>query len=395
MPDTTRHPVARRLQPFGTTIFAEMTRLAQEHQAVNLGQGFPDFEGPDWVKEAAARALRDEHNQYAPPGGVPALTQALARRWRSITGQERDAASEITITAGCTEALAAAILGLVNHDEEVVLLEPFYDSYRAAVAMAGATPRFVTLRWPDFRLDEEALRRAFTPRTRAILLNTPHNPTGRVFTCEELHLVADLCIEHDVIAIVDEVYEELIYDDTPFTRLATLPGMAERTLSLSSLGKIFNLTGWKIGWAIGPAPLMAGLRSAHQYLTFSVATPLQHAAAAALDAPGNYFTDLRRTLASRRDRLARTLREVGFETNIPEGGYFVLAHHASWPHADEPDDVAFCKRLIERAGVVAIPPSFFYAESDEGHALVRLAFCKSDAVMEQALSRLSGLTNGG
>ncbi|MGP1309766.1 MAG: aminotransferase class I/II-fold pyridoxal phosphate-dependent enzyme, partial [Phycisphaerales bacterium] len=279
---------AQRFTPFGTTIFAEMTALAQKHDAVNLGQGFPDFDGPLFVKEAAVEALTTKHNQYAPLGGVPELTETLASMWTRETDIACDARAHVTVTAGCTEAIAAALLGLVNPGDEVILFEPYYDSYRAAVAMAGGTPRFVTLKAPEFGFDRGALAAAFTKKTRLILVNTPHNPTGRVFTREELATIAELCVANDVLALTDEVYERLVFDGEHL-RLATFPGMAERTLTMSSLGKTFSLTGWKIGWAIGPEEMTRAIRAAHQFLTFAVATPLQRAAAAALASPPSYY----------------------------------------------------------------------------------------------------------
>ncbi|RMD66145.1 MAG: aminotransferase class I/II-fold pyridoxal phosphate-dependent enzyme, partial [Planctomycetota bacterium] len=260
--------VAQRLAPFGTTVFARISAQAAARGAVNLGQGFPDFDGPDFVKEAAKRAVDEGCNQYCPIQGVPELRRAIAAFFATGGPQQRlelDADEEITVTPGCTGAIAAATLGLVNPGEEVVLFEPYYDSYRACCAMAGATPRFVTLHGPDFTFDPDELRAAVTPRTRAILVNTPHNPTGRVFTREELQTIADVCLERDLIALSDEVYERLVFEGEHL-RLAALPGMRERTLTLSSLGKTFSLTGWKIGWAAGPAPLVAGVRAANQFL---------------------------------------------------------------------------------------------------------------------------------
>lgn len=388
-----RSAVADRLAPFGTTIFAEMTRLAIEHQAINLSQGFPDVDGPDWVKDAAARALREEHNQYAPPGGVPALTGAIAEHWRRETGHSLDPLRNITVTAGCTEALASAFLGLVNPGDEVVMFEPFYDSYRACCALAGARPRFVPLRPTDgaggFAFDPRELTDAFGERTRAILLNTPHNPTGKVFCAGELELIARLCIEHDAIAITDEVYEHLWFEeDAPHVRLATLEGMGERTLTLSSLGKTFSFTGWKIGWAIGAEPLSAALRRAHQFITFSIATPLQHAAAEAICHGGEFVASLREEYRSGRDLLAEALRDLGLEVYLPRGTYFLMADHTPLGFGD---DVAFCRHLAREVGVAAIPPSAFYSDPSRGASLVRFAFCKRRETLERAIERLQAL----
>lgn len=383
------HPtIAERLRPFGTSIFAEMTRLAQAHGAINLAQGFPDFDGPEHVKEAAIEAIRAGHGQYARMVGVPVLNQAISAWYQREAGLTIDPDTQITVTAGCTEAIAAALIGLVNPGEDVILFEPSYDSYRASVAMAGATPRFVTLRAPDFRFDEAELRRAFTPRTRAILVNTPHNPTGRVFSRAELGLIAELCQKHGVIALADEVYEKLVYEGT-HTRLATLPGMEDRTLTLSSLGKTFSLTGWKIGWAAGPAALSAGVRAAHQFLTFAVSTPMQHAAAAALASPPQYYEELLQGYRRKRDFLTAGLSRLGFGVRPPEGSYFVYADHSPIStRLGLGDDIAFCRYMIEKAGVAAIPPTAFYENKAEGAKLVRFAFCKKDDTLQAAVERL-------
>jgi len=403
-PSTTAPPaprIAARLAPFGTTIFTEMTRLAIQHGAVNLAQGFPDFDGPEFIKAAARRAIDEGHNQYARMFGIPALNRAIAASWKRDTGVEIDPDAHVTVTSGCTEALAAALIGLVNPGDEVILFEPFYDSYRACVAMAGAAPRFVTLRPPgaehtgpagapsQFTFDPDELRLAFTPKTRAILINTPHNPTGKVFTAPELQLIADLCSHHDVIAITDEVYERLTYEPAlPHIRLATLPGMAERTVTCSSLGKTFSLTGWKIGWTIAPPHLTAGVRAAHQFLTFATSTPFQIAAAEALTpgGPGDAATrELVQELHAARDFLAAALRSLGFKITVPAGAYFITADHTPFGYGD---DVTFCRHLTTNVGVAAIPPSAFYSEPSRGSHLVRFAFCKKRATLEEAVSRL-------
>lgn len=381
---------AERLRPFGSTIFAEITRLAMEHNAINLGQGFPDFDGPEFLKEAVTDAMDSGHNQYARSFGVPELNRAIARRFHRDSSLEVDPDVEVTVTTGCTEAIAATLLGLVNPGDEVILFQPYYDSYRACLAMAGATPRFVTLRPPGFALDEAALRAAFSAKTRAILVNTPHNPTGKTFTLDELRLIAELCREHDAIAITDEVYEQLVFTGEHI-QLASVDGMYDRTVTLSSLGKTFSMTGWKIGWAIAPPELTRGIRAAHQFLTFATATPLQHAAAAALNAPESYYESFRLEYRKRRDLLIDGLARVGFEVYPPAGTYFVLADHTSFGCAD---DVAFCKYLIEDIGVAAIPPSSFYADPEEGRRLVRFAFCKHEETLREAISRMSRLEAG-
>ena len=377
-----------RLAPFGVTIFTEMTELAREHDAINLGQGFPNWDGADFVKRAAIESLeRGGTDQYPPSPGIPELRKTLATAYGPKLGRDLDPDTEITVTCGCTEALAASLLGLVNQGDEVVLIEPFYDAYPADVSMAGGVPRFVTLRPPDFALDPDQLRAVVGPNTRAILFNNPHNPTGRVFTDAELALLAELCVEHDVIAISDEVYEEMVYE-SPHRRLATYDGMWERTLTLSSLGKTFSLTGWKVGWAIGPPHLIAGLRSAHQFLTFTTPTPVQHGAAAALTAPESFYEEMRSGYREKRDLLGKGLEEIGFEVFIPQGTYFLMARHSGFGLGD---DRAFSRHLVEHARVAAIPPSVFYATPGEGAELVRFAFCKDEETLSEALDRMRAL----
>jgi aspartate/methionine/tyrosine aminotransferase len=381
--------VADRLAAFGVTIFSEMTALALEHDAINLGQGFPNWDGADFVKEAARRSLEEGgSDQYPPSHGVPALRQAIAVRYGPLLGRSLDPATEVTVTCGCTEALAASFLGLVDPGDEVILIEPFYDAYPVFVSMTGAVPRYVTLRPPSFGLDLEELRASFSAKTKAIVVNNPHNPTGRVFTDEELTAIAALCVEYDVIAVTDEVYEEMTYEGE-HRRLATYEGMWERTLTLSSIGKTFSLTGWKLGWGIAPAALTAGLRSAHQFLTFTTPTPVQHGAVAAMAAPEGFYEDLRSGYLKKRDLLADGLEAVGFEVHRPQGTYFMMAGFDRFRFTD---DRSFCRHLVEQARVVAIPPSVFYHHPEDGSSLVRFAFCKDDALLTEALDRLSSLT---
>lgn len=380
-------PVAKRLDPFGETIFTTITALAVEHDAINLGQGFPNFDGPDFVKDAATAAMARGENQYPRSFGVGPLVEAIADRFTRDTGLPADPYAHVTVTSGCTEALASTFLGLIEPGDEVVLIEPTYDAYRPDVALAGGVARFVTLRAPDFRLEPDELRAAFSDRTRAIVVNTPHNPTGRVFTREELESVAALCREYDVIAITDEVYEHMVFDGDHVS-LATLDGMWDRTVTLSSLGKSFSLTGWKVGWAVAPEHLTAGVRAAHQFLTFTTASPLQHGAAAALLAPDSYYNDLAAAYRSRRDLLAAGLSDLGFEVFMPAGTYFMLADHTPFGFSD---DVAFVRHLIETTGVAAIPPSAFYHRPADGASLVRFAFCKDEDTLAAAIDRLSKL----
>ncbi len=387
MSSTPTTAVADRLAAFGSTIFTEISRLAIEHDAINLGQGFPNFDGPEFVKQAAVEAIRNGHGQYARMFGIPELNRAIADRFNTDSGLNVDPDAEVTVTSGCTEALIASFLGLVNPGEEVILFEPYYDSYRACVAMAGAVPRFVTLRPPDFAVNEDELGAVFSNKTRAILVNTPHNPTGKVFTKSELALIAELCKTHDAIAISDEVYERLVFD-VEHVRLATLDGMYERTVTLSSLGKTFSLTGWKVGWAIAPPDLTAGVRAAHQFITFATATPLQHGAVAALQAPDSYYEEFVEAYRKRRDVLVEGLSRIGFEVYSPSGTYFVLADHTSFGFKD---DVSFCQHLVKEVGVAAIPPSSFYHDPTDGKDLVRFAFCKEEQTLHDALDRLASL----
>lgn len=395
--------VSQRLSSFGTTIFAETTALAAKHHAINLAQGFPDFDGPAFVKDAAIAAMNEGRNQYARTQGVPALNQAIADSFKASSGMSVDPDLQVTVTSGCTEALPATFLGLINPGDEVILFEPFYDSYRACVELAGARPRFVTLvpgPRGEFVFDENELRRAFAPFNgkfpRAIVLNTPHNPTGKVFTQNELLVIARLCVEHDVIAIVDEVYEKLTFDPLlPHLHLATFPGMAERTVTLSSLGKTFSLTGWKVGWAIASPELSKGVRAAHQFLTFATATPLQYGAAVALRDGGEYIAELVTSYGASRDFLAAALTDAGFTVYSPSGTYFIMADIsnllARLQGKGLTDDVSFCRWMTMELNVAAIPPSVFYENKQHGSRLVRFAFCKKQETLELARQRLSAL----
>ena len=373
--------IASRLAPFGTTIFTEMSALAERTGAVNLGQGFPDEDGPPALLEAATAAIRDGRNQYAPLPGVPALREAVAAHQARWYGMEVDPEAGVQVTFGATEAIAAALLGLLEPGDEVVLIDPSYDAYGAAVAMAGGVRRTVALRPPDWVLDADALRAAIGPRTRALVLNSPHNPTGKVFARAELELLAAACREHDLVAIADEVYEHIVFEGE-HVPLATLDGMAGRTLTVSSLGKTFSCTGWKVGWACGPAPLVAAVRAAKQYLTFAGATPFQHAGAALLDHADDWYAQLAAGLRQRRDRLCAGLADAGLDVIPPAGTYFANA-------LVDGDGVAYCRELPSRAGVVAIPTSAFYADPAIGRRLVRFAFCKRPEVIDEAARRLS------
>ncbi len=378
---------ARRLDGLGTTVFAEMSALALATGSVNLGQGFPDTDGPPEVAEAAVRAIRDGVNQYPPGPGIADLRLAIAEHQQRFYGLTVDPDAEVVVTTGATEAIAAALLALVDPGDEVIALEPFYDSYSAGIAMAGGVRVPVTLRAPGFRLDFDRLRDAVTDRTRLILLNTPHNPTGMVLHDDELAAVARLAVERDLVVVTDEVYEHMTYD-VAHRPLATFDGMAGRTLTISSAGKTFSFTGWKIGWACGPAHLVRPVLMAKQFLTFVSGAPFQPAIAVGLRLPDSYFAGLRASLRAKRDRLVTGLRGVGLEVYVPEGTYFVTADVRPLGYDD---GVTFCRELPRRAGVVAIPTQVFYDDVEAGRPLVRFAFCKRDEVLDEAITRLARL----
>jgi N-succinyldiaminopimelate aminotransferase len=389
---------AHRVSTFGTSIFAEMSRLALEHQAINLGQGFPDFDGPEEVKAAAIAAIRAGDNQYAVSNGQPALRRAIAAHSRRFYQQEFDPESEITVTSGATESTFSAIMGLVNPGDEVIIFEPCYDSYVPDTLMAGGVPRYVPLyaptpEQPTWHFDPAELAAAFNTATRLIVLNTPHNPTGKIFSGDELAIIAALCVEWDVLALCDEVYEHVIYDGARHQRLAQQPGMAGRTVTISSLGKTFGLTGWKVGWTLAQPPLTAAVRAAHQWVTFATSTPFQAAGAAALAMDDEYYQSLARDFQARRDFLLGVLRDMGLTVSVPSGTYFIMADFTPLGIAGVTDDVGFCRWLIETLGVAAIPPTAFYSDAHKhlGSHWVRFAFCKKMETLEAAAVRLKKL----
>ena len=378
----------RRLDGLGTTIFAEMSALATATGAINLGQGFPDTDGPREIARAAADAvLGGKGNQYPPGPGIPELRSAIAEHQQRFYGLAYDPDREVLVTAGATEAIAAAMLALLEPGDEVIAFEPFYDSYAACIAMAGATRVPLTLRAPDFRPDLDALRAAVTPRTRLLLLNTPHNPTGMVLTPDELAAIADLARERDLLVVTDEVYEHLVFSGAHHP-IAALPGMRERTVSISSAGKTFSFTGWKVGWVTASPELVAAVRTAKQYLTYVSAGPFQYAVAEALRLPDSYYTDFRADLLRKRDLLADGLRAAGFEVYTPQGTYFITTDVTPF---GEKDAYAFCRALPARCGVVAIPNSVFYDDPEAGRTQVRFTFCKQDDVLTEAMARLASL----
>jgi N-succinyldiaminopimelate aminotransferase len=390
---TARTPLTSKLEGFGTTIFGEMTALAIATGAINLGQGFPDTDGPAEVLDAAVAAIRGGVNQYPPPLGDPVLRHAVADHQRRFYGLEHDPDTEVLVTAGATEALAGALLGMLDAGDEVVVFEPMYDSYQACIALAGARAVPVLLQPGDdgrYHYDPAELRAAVTPRTKLLLLNTPHNPTGKVFDAAELAEIAELALEHDLIVVADEVYEHLVFPGARHVPIATIPGMSERTLTISSGGKTFNTTGWKIGWLCGPPPLVTAAKTAKQFLTYVSGAPFQPAIAAGLRLDDDYFAGIARDLAAKRDRLVGGLRAAGFTTFVPEATYFTTVDIR--PVQPDGDGMAFCRSLPARCGVVGIPNEVFYARTEHGRHLVRFACCKRFEVLDEAASRLASLS---
>ncbi|GHE10577.1 aminotransferase [Streptomyces alanosinicus] len=391
MTSSARPHLNRRLAEFGTTIFAEMSALAVATGSINLGQGFPDTDGPQEIREAAVRALREGRgNQYPPGPGIPELRTAIAAHQLRRYGLDCDPDTEVLVTAGATEAIAASLLALVEPGDEVVALEPYYDSYAASIAMAGGTRVPVTLRPHEgsFRLDLDELRAAVTGRTRLLLINTPHNPTGTVLTRAELTAIAELAVERDLLVVTDEVYEHLVFGDAEHVPLASFPGMRERTVTIGSAGKTFSFTGWKVGWVTAVPELVSAVRAVKQFLTYVSAGPFQYAVAEALALPDSYFEEFRRSMLARRDILAKGLTEAGFTVFRPAGTYFITTDIRP---LGEKDGFAFCRALPERAGVVAIPNAVFYDDREAGAPFVRFAFCKREEVLREAAERLRAL----
>jgi len=381
-----RSRLAQRCQFFTESVIREMTRIAQKHGAINLGQGMPDFDAPEIVREAACQAIRDGYNQYAITWGAPALRRAISAKARLFNGIEADPETQITVCCGATECMMATMMALIDPGDEVVIFQPFYENYGPDALLSGATPRWVPLRWPDWQFDPEDLKKAFTERTRAIILNTPNNPTGKVFNREELQRIADLCQQHDVYVLSDEIYEYIRFGEQPHVSIATLPGMAERTVTISGLSKTFSITGWRLGYCIAPADLSVGIRKAHDFLTVGAPHPLQMAGAAALELPATYYQKLREDYRRRRDLFIPYLVEAGFDCRAPEGAYYVMTDIT--PFATGLDDVAFVRRMIETVGVSAVPGSSFYSPRSDGRHMVRFMFAKRDETLHAAGRRL-------
>ena len=381
-------PLVTRMHGFRTTIFAEMSALAMETGAINLGQGFPDTDGPQVMLDAAKAAIDGGRNQYPPGPGVPELLEAISAHQSRFYGIPVDPAREVLVTAGATEAIASVVLALCEPGDEVVTFEPYYDSYAATIALAGATRRTSVLRFPDFAVDEASLRAAFSARTRLVLLNTPHNPTGKVFTRAELDLVCSLAREHDAWVVTDEVYEHLTFDGREHIPVATLPGMADRTITISSSGKTFSATGWKVGWLCGPAQAVAAARTVKQFLTYVASGPFQPAVATALALGDEVYAGLAASLERKRDLLCAGLSAAGLSVSRPAGTYFVIADAAPLGAIDA---LQFCRELPGLCGVVGVPVSVFHDDADAARTLVRFAFCKRDAVLADAAERLAAL----
>jgi aspartate/methionine/tyrosine aminotransferase len=373
---------------FTESVIREMTRLARKHHAVNLSQGFPDFPAPAEIKAAAAAAIDRDINQYAITWGSPRLREAIAADFTRRHGLAVDPDTQVTVCCGSTETMMATMLGVVDPGDEVIVFEPFYENYGPDAILSGASPRFVPLREPDWSFDPDELAKAFNENTRAIIINTPNNPTGKVFTREELERIAALCHEWDVIAITDEIYEHILYDGTTHVPLATLEGMAERTVTINSMSKTFSVTGWRVGWAISPASLAVGIRKVHDFLTVGAPAPLQEAAAFALHLPDDYYRDLAAHYAARRDRLLGMLERTGFRCYRPSGAYYIMTDIGAFGFDN---DVEFTKYLVQEIGVAGVPGSSFYRDPARARTKLRFCFCKSDETLDEAERRLAKL----
>ena len=380
--------VSAKAASFTESVIREMTRLSLEHDAINLAQGFPDFAAPREIKDAATRAVQDDVNQYAVTWGSPTLRRAIADKYRRFYGLDLDEETHICVTCGSTEAMIAAMLGVIDPGDEVIVFEPFYENYGPDAILAGAVPRYVALRPPDWSFDPEELEAAFTERTRGIILNSPNNPTGKVFTRSELEDIAALCEKYGTIAFTDEIYEHILYDGAIHVPLATIPGMAERTVTVSALSKSYSVTGWRVGWTIASAELTSGIRKVHDFLTVGAPAPLQEAGVVALSMPDAYYEALAREYHERRDLLVTILSDVGFKTSVPQGAYYVLADVT---HLGFPDDIAAADHLVREIGVAAVPASSFYSRPELGADRVRFSFSKKLATLELAAERLQRL----
>src|SRR5690606_37541126 len=379
------HRTARRTHSIGESAIREMTQVADEHGAINLAQGMPDFPPPEILKEAACRAIRDDINQYAVTWGAPSLRHALARKYGTWYDMDVDADREITVTCGATEAMASVMLAVVDPGDEVIVFEPFYENYGPDAELAGATPVYMTLEAPDYDLDREALAALITPKTRAIVINTPNNPTGRVFGRKELQVIADLCVEHDILAITDEIYEHIIYDGE-HVPIATLAGMRDRTITISGMSKTFSVTGWRIGTIVAPSALTEGIHKIHDFLTVGAPAPLQEACAIGLEQLGSeYYSDMLEGYRERMEIMIPALHEAGFACPTPQGAYYVMADFSG---VSDEDDYGFARRMTREAGVATVPGSSFFQSTGAGSSLVRFVFCKKHETLREAADRL-------
>ncbi len=388
--------VSERTGLFTESVIREMTRQAIRHNAVNLAQGFPDFGAPEEIKEAARQAISADINQYAITWGAQRLREAISRKYERVQGLSIDPASEVTVCCGSTESMIASLLALCNPGDEIIIFEPFYENYGPDSFLSGARPCFVKLRPPsgsmdEWSFDEGELRAAFNPHTRAIILNTPNNPTGKVFNVAELEFIRDLCVEFDVLAITDEIYEHILYDEAGHTSIASLDGMRDRTITISALSKTYSVTGWRVGWAAAAPPLTDAIRKVHDFLTVGAAAPLQEAGAVALDLPDAYYEELASTYRSRRDRMLEALRGAGFRVFVPQGAYYIMTDISSFGF---PDDVSFTQHLVKDVGIAAVPGSSFYSHPRLGAQQVRFTFCKREETLREAARRLKQLQPG-
>ncbi len=386
--------ISEKAERFGESVIRDMTRQAQLHGAINLAQGFPDFPAPSEIKRAAQDAIAADMNQYAITWGAKPLRDAIARKMKAWQGLEVDPEAEITVCCGSTEAMIASLMAVTNAGDEIVVFEPFYENYGPDAILSGARPRFVTLHPPadavgEWHFEERELRAAFGPRTKAIVLNTPNNPTGKVFTPAELEFIRDLCLEFDALAITDEIYEHIIYDGAQHISIATLEGMRERTITINGMSKTYSVTGWRVGWSIAPPLLTGAIRKVHDFLTVGAPAPLQQAGAVALALPESYYHQLADGYRARRERLLPALRQAGFKTYIPRGAYYIMTDISGFGF---PDDVSFAQHLVKEVGVASVPGSSFYSRPELGAHQVRFAFCKTDATLDQAAQRLLKLS---
>jgi len=382
--------ISEKAGRFTESVIRDMTRQAHLYGAINLAQGFPDFPAPQEIKRAAQEAIAADINQYAITWGAKSLRQAIAGKMKTWQGLEIDSEAEITVCCGSTEAMIASLLAITNTGDEIVVFEPFYENYGPDAILAGARPRFVTLHPPanpegEWRFDERELRAAFGPHTKAIILNTPNNPTGKVFTRAEQEFVRDLCLEFGALAITDEIYEHILYDGAQHVSIATLDGMRERTITINGMSKTYSVTGWRVGWAVAPPVLTSAIRKVHDFLTVGAPAPLQQAGATALNLPDSYYQGLGAAYRARRDRLLPALREAGFKTFVPRGAYYIMTDIDEFGFAD---DVSFAQHLVKEIGVASVPGSSFYSRPELGAHQVRFAFCKTDATLDEAAHRL-------